>query len=251
MRMLPASRLIGVGALACVVGCSRASNDSPASGSPTPPPVATTYEAPRPPPPAAPKPNEEPRSPFHEGLAIQAADPTHVDPVEMLQQARKIALGLDEHAVLTSISALKGMTAGTVDVTGDEGVTYQFEWLYFDKSRPPGSDKVENGLWISARRGRFSVTELHRAIALSRPTYHPDPGPTPRCSARDAWMVAVRSGMPENAVASMRYAAAFPGGPGQPYVWDFRVDGHDELRREINGATCAVWDRSKRSPRRR
>jgi hypothetical protein len=205
------------------------------------------------PPPVPPAPAAaEPQSPFHDGPPVRAGDPTRVDPVELLPQARKVALGFDEHAVLTEIFATKSVTAGTVDVTGDDGVTFRFEWLYFDKSRPPGRDKVENGLSISARRGRFSVMELRRAPLLSRPRQHrPDPAPDPRCSARDAWKAAVRSGVPGNAVASMHYVGAFPGRPGLPHVWDFRVEGHDDLRRQVNGATCAIWDRSQRSPGRR
>lgn len=185
--------------------------------------------------------------PRHDGEPIHAADLTRVDPVELLPQAREIALGNDKHAVLTRIFATKGVTAGTVDVSGDSGVTFEFEWLYLDKSRPPGSDKVENGLWISARRGRFSVMELHHAFALSRPKERrPDPAPAPRCSARDAWKAAVRSGVPANAVASMRYEpAAFPPGPG-PFAWTFRVEGHDELKREVDGTTCAIVGRSPR-----
>ena len=144
---------------------------------------------------AQPKPNNAPQNPFHDGPPIEAADPTHVDPVELLPQARKIAVGLDRHAVLTRIFATKRVTAGTVDVTGDVGVTFEFEWLYFDKSRPPDSDKVENGLWAAARHGRFSVTELHRASVLSRTkAFRPDPAPDPprdQCRRRNRAVVSV------------------------------------------------------------
>lgn len=239
--------VLAVLAMAGVVGCrGRASTgsgdsatDAERSPAETPPPVATTVAQQASPPPPSP-----PKSPLHDGEPVRAADPTHVDPVELLDQARKIALRMDENAVLTRISAVKGVTAGTVDVTGDSGVTYQFEWLYFDKRRAPGDDKVENGLWISARRGRFTVMELRHASSLSRSKdRRPDPAPDPRCSARAAWKAAVRSGMPENAVAWLSYAPAFPPRAGQPYVWDFRVEGHDELRRTVDGTTCAIAKR--------
>lgn len=227
-------------------GCSGASSTGPARASSTTPPLATTYQPSRPPPGEPSTPMDAPK-PLHDGEPVVAADLTRIDPVELLPQARKIALGNDKHAVLTRIFATKGVAAGTVDVAGDGGVTYEFEWLYFDKGRPPGSDKVENGLWISARRGRFSVMELHHASALSRPKERrPDPAPDPRCSGRDAWKAAVRSGVPAIAVASMRYEpAAFPPGPG-PFAWKFRVDGHEELGREVDGTSCAIVGRSVR-----
>ena len=245
--------LVIASGLGCRRGVSTGSGGSAFDGeltsaepAPTPPPAATTIEqrtSPRPP---------TPKSPFHDGEPIQVADPAHVDPVELLDQARRIALRMDEHAVLMRISAIKGVSAGTVDVTGDGGVTYEFEWLYFDKSRPPGNDKVENGLWISARRGRFSVMELGHATSLSRTQgLRPDPAPIPRCSARAAWKAAVKSGMPETAVAWLSYAPAFPPRAGQPYVWDFRVEGHDELRRTVDGATCTIAKQSRRVPGRR
>jgi hypothetical protein len=93
-----------------------------------------------------------------------------------------------------------------VDVTGTSGVTYDFQWGYLDKTQPPGRDKVEGGLRISARGGRFQVMDVGHATMLWGPSSHrPDPAPDPRCSGRDAWKVAVGSGLPDNAVTSMRY----------------------------------------------
>jgi hypothetical protein len=173
--------------------------------------------------------------------AITVPDPHHVDPVDLLSQARRIARAHEAHAALVSIYALEGVTAGTVDITSMNAVTYDFEWRYGDPSQPPGKDDVQGGLWITAKNGRFDVMDLHHASAYAVSKNHrPDPGPDPRCSARDAWRAAVRSGVPDNAVARMRYEASFPGWAGQPYVWVFRVPAHEELRRDIDGMNCML-----------
>lgn len=160
---------------------------------------------------------------------IQAADLKHVDPLDLLAQARRIATNRDPHAVLVEIAARDDVSAGTVDVTG-RGITYEFEWYYFDKSQPPGKDTVDNKLEVFARGGRFSVREQGHAFTIRDRT---PPGQTPRCSGRNAWKAAVRSGMPENAVASIRYDAV-------RQTWTFHVDGHPELKRVVNDATCTV-----------
>lgn len=238
--------LLVLTALAASAGCSRASTrkpppdttDDPPCGTPGTAPVTSATDTPH---------NSSAGasgSAARDGEAIQATDLAHVDPAALLPQARRIAIRIDEHATLTSIFTRTGVRGGTVDLTGDGRVTYEFEWLYLDKSRPPGDDKVENGLWITAEHGLFSVMELHHASALSRPkALRSEPGPDPRCSGRDAWKAAAGNGVPENAVASLRYAPAFLGGP---YVWDLRVEGHDDLRRYLDGATCAIVDRSRR-----
>lgn len=195
------------------------------------PPVPDSVR--RPPPPPDPSPPKFPP----QGEAVHAADLHRVDATELVGQARTIARRYDQNAVLIAIRMHRGVVGGLVDVTSDDGVTFDFEWLYYDKAKPPGRDKVENALWVTARAGKFTVMETHAALSLRRST---DPGPDPQCTARAAWAAAVRAGLAENAVVSMGYAARFPGKPGQPYVWTFRVDGHDELRREIDGKTCGV-----------
>jgi hypothetical protein len=230
-----------VAALALASGCRRASTD------PTPPDDPSPNDAPavdtdttgsgRDAGPAV----DGSEDRLHAGPEIHAADLAHVDPVELLQQARAVAEGYDPHAVLVSISAHGDVTAGTVDVTAAPGITYAYEWHYFDKTRPPGKDKVENGLWIFARWGHFSVMELHRAHALSA-SHRADPGQSPRCPARDAWSAAVRGGMPQNAVASLDYDP-------RSDAWTFRVDGHGELTRVVSGATCTSGGHTAPAPR--
>jgi hypothetical protein len=171
-----------------------------------------------------------------ESNRVEAADLHHVDPAEITAQARKIALGFDDHAVLVSITVREPSTGGTVDIAGSAGISYEFQWRYLDESK----GLVEGGLVATARGGVFQLMELRSAPAfVGAKSDHPDPGPDPRCSARDAWKTAVAEGFP-GATASIRYAAQAPGRAGQPYVWSFQVPGDDKVHRDVDGASCAA-----------
>src|SRR5262249_19052810 len=117
-------------------------------------------------------------------------------------------------------------------LTSDAYVLFDYEYLYVDKSHPPAEDKKEGRLWIKASNKRFTVIQLDHAVHLGSPEpWRPDPGPDPKCSARDAWKAAVKSGMAEDAKVLLAYHAERPEGPGKPYLWTFRVEGHPELER--------------------
>jgi hypothetical protein len=166
-------------------------------------------------------------------------DLTHVDPQAIAPQARAVALRQDAHAVLVYISTSGTLDQGTLNLLGDGSVLYEFEFLYFDKSQPPGRDKREGTIWVTAKQGRFSARTLPSAISLHG-SFRSDPGPDPHCSLRNAWQKAVASGVPANAVVKARYAAAWPRGPGKPFVWSFQVDGHREFDREIDDRSCGL-----------
>jgi len=167
---------------------------------------------------------------------IRATDLSHVDPIELLSQAREVAQGHDPHVVLTTVLASHDVSGGTVDVTGQYGILYEYEAHYLDKSKPPGKDKVEKRLWVFARWGHFDVMELRTALVL-RVLGTDHPKQEPRCSGRDAWEAAVRSGLPENAVGSMRWDL-------RSGAWDFRVPGHGELTRMVSASTCNIGGKS-------
>lgn len=196
----------------------------------------------RPPPPPDPIPQKpSPR----DGEPVRAPDLHHVDVVDLVEQAREIARRYDQQAALVSIRVRDGVVGGLVDLTGAHAVHLEFAWLYYDKTKAPGRDKTEGRVWLIARGGRFTAQQLGGAHELWN---HGAAGPDPRCSARAAWTAAVRAGLPENAAVSMRYGAHFPGGPGKRYVWTLGVDGHQEMERVVDGATCAV---EGHAPRRR
>jgi hypothetical protein len=198
--------------------------------------ATSTSTAPFPPPPS-----DSTRPLREDEVLFEAADPAHVDPGELVAQARTLALRTDPRAVLTQISITPAITGGVVDVRpGSSWGFYTFEYSYFDKSRPVGKDKIEGMITISGAGPRFRVTKTSITMRLHIPGFDPAGAPDPRCSMRSAWQAAVKSGVPSAAVASVTYVEAWPPGSGKPFVWSFRVDGHNELNREIHGATCAV-----------
>jgi hypothetical protein len=165
---------------------------------------------------------------------VDAPDLHHVDPAEIAAQARKIALDFEERAVLVSITVSEPMPGGTVDVAGSGGISYEYQWRYMDNTK----GVVEGGLVATATTGIFQLREKkHAKLFVGARNDHPDPGPDPRCSLRDAWKAAVTAGLPAAAAVAVKYAAEPPGHAGQPYVWTFQAPGHDHV---IDGATCAV-----------
>ena len=149
-------------------------------------------------------------------------------------QARKIALGWDEHAELVRITIPEVATGGTVDITGSNAIVFDFQWRYMDDSK----GVVEGGLVATARVGMFQLREKkHAKLFVGTKADHPDPGPDPRCSLRDAWKAAVTAGLPAGGTVSVKYAAEPPGHAGLPYVWMFKAAGHEHM---IDGATCGA-----------
>lgn len=170
-------------------------------------------------------------------------DPAHVDPGELVAQARTLALRADPHAVLISINIYPAITGGAVDVRPDSSWGYySFEYSYFDKSRPVGQDKIEGTIAVSGIGRRFRVGKTNIATRSHLPGFDPAGAPDPRCSMRKAWQAAVQSGVPGDAVAFLTYTAGSPRFSGPPFAWSVRIDGHPELRRAVDGSTCAVID---------
>jgi hypothetical protein len=234
-KILPARARRGAALAACVLawtGCTPDRPDCTGTGEAR----TDTSALPGPPhePPIAAPASSEPIHLGPEEVALQAADLTRVDPQEIARQARAIALHEEPRAVLVGITAHGAVTAGTVDIKGGGSVLFDYQYRYFEKNRPPGADKVEGTLWVHAVRSRFAVRHVPGAMLLS---VRPDPAPEPRCSARSAWKAVVQSGVPENAVASLRYGERRG---GEPFLWSFDVEGHPELARQVDGATCAL-----------
>jgi hypothetical protein len=119
---------------------------------------------------------------------------------------------------------------------------YTFEYSYFDKSRPAGEDKIEGTITVSGYGSHFRVSTRNHATFSHFPGANPAGGADPRCTMRQAWQAAVQSGVPGNAVASVSYTRGSPMSMDRPFVWSFRIDGHSELRRSVDGSTCSVVD---------
>jgi hypothetical protein len=69
---------------------------------------------------------------------------------------------------------------------------------------------------------------------------------TPRCTSDRMWKTAVANGVPANSIADIHLYNNGVFTPKSPLVWSVRVDGHDELRREVDAHTCALADKAAR-----
>jgi hypothetical protein len=182
-------------------------------------------------------------------VALRVADPRRVDVLEVYPQAKALALRLEPGASLVSIRA-SHVRGGTLDLTGDGRISMDFEFKGVDPTKPPGQDSIEKSIGV----------EISNRIAVARVragAHRLDGGrslPDPECPTTRAWRTAVESGVADNAVATLLYYDNRPFSPASPTVWSLRVDGHDEMRREIDGRTGALvkrWDQPSRGSARR
>lgn len=162
------------------------------------------------------------------GTRVSAPDLTKVDGLDLLKQARSAAQQMNPHAVLSSMHFPR-VVGGTIDVAGGALAYFTFGYKYRDKTKPPGEDTVKGSISVSLRKGAFTVISSHgseRRLA------------EPACNTKDMWASAVKSGVPNNAVATVHYYQR--GWRNKAGIWSVRVDGHSEYRRDIDGKTCAL-----------
>jgi len=165
---------------------------------------------------------------------IAAQDLEHVDLADIVKQARPIALHLDGRLKLIGAHA-QTFNGGFVDTTAASAAEVSFERDEKDPSLPPGRDKTDVKLvWVTADRGSFLVSGRHESSWGS----WAGPGvDDPRCSSQAAWRVMLRSHVPANTVAELRLDS-----DGHMAFWRLDVEGHSELRREVDAKTCRlVW----------
>lgn len=215
---------------------------------PEPPPEPSAVEAPTTwttPPLASDEPKSPPSSEPHVGFSgdlewevpIEAADMTAVDVGELYAQARTVAVRLQSDAKFTGITAFE-TTHGKADLSGEGRVLYKFESVTLDPTQPAGKDSVERAIDVTAQRGK--LRGARRNWPASKLEHFGGALQPPVCTGSQVWAVAVKSGVPEDAVAMLLYYDDTPFRAGGPWVWSVRVAGHDELRREIDGQTCAM-----------
>jgi hypothetical protein len=175
---------------------------------------------------------------------VKVADPKHADVTDLLAQARTAIEKTRPGAKLTSCSFfdLKG---GTVDLEAGRGDIhhhggFNFNYSVRDPSKPPGQD-VSAGMLVVA----LYYDEIH-VVDTPTPAIVADMQGAignPKCSSRDAWASAVKSGMPPDAIATIHLQDHTVFTPASPLIWRFSVEGHTELDRDIDANTCAVLKR--------
>ncbi|MCC6527528.1 MAG: hypothetical protein IT373_33080 [Polyangiaceae bacterium] len=213
-------------------------NEAPNTLAPPRPDFTPSRSAgPRPAPPTV-RSSDPPADPTGRSVPISVPDAANAELAGVLEQARALALSLDERVGLVTLGVEHMTAAGGVDLTRDMALYASFGFHELDPTKAPGADLVEVGVSITSSAslcGEVPAPCLRgRLQDSSRLELGARPRPLPACSLADAWRAAHASGVPENAVATATYG--FWEGP--PQLWTFEVAGHGELRRDIDGATC-------------
>jgi hypothetical protein len=171
---------------------------------------------------------------------IELEDLTRVDPQQLFGPAKQLANKLEPQAELGSgfpVTTHGDLIGGTIDLAGAGRIHFDYEYRYLDEKKPPGDDVVQGSIVVIAQRGHLTATrELRTVMHLEGHGVIPDP----TCTVSRAWLAAVASGVPATAIARVMYYDNEPTTKGGPYVWSFRIRGHDEYRREIDGLSCAL-----------
>ncbi len=165
------------------------------------------------------------------GTAIDAADKKHVDLTDLIRQARAVALKANPRAVLTT-AVIQKTVGGLVDTTGDNTADLGFSWSYHDTTKPAGADLVQGHMTFAVYGGSFRTVTMPNAMGMEKAI------PDPACTSQKAWAAGVASGVPSNAIGQMHLYDNSSFSPKSPIVWSIRVEGHDELRREIDAKDC-------------
>jgi hypothetical protein len=190
--------------------------------------AVSTHRTPRPPPPIT-------IPDFPVGPAADPAKPTgsKMDIADLVKQAKTTALATEPHATKFSSAVCFQVQGGLVDTGQMNACSIDFSFRFQDSSKPPGKDMNEGSVMVHVANGAMTpqtMNAFYKEKDLAIPT----------CSSKDAWAAAVKSGVPDNAIATMHIYDNSPFSPKAPTVWSVRVDGHDEYRREIDVTNCAV-----------
>jgi len=183
---------------------------------------------------------------------VAASDPTAVEPADIIRQAIARAKRIDPSAKLVG-AHFPELINGLVDLSRNNWANYnafvKFEYRRIDSSKPPGEDVIQGGFNITAKKNGFGVWAHSKghATKLTGSYKAAFPLPIPRCTAKQAWKVAIESGVPSNAKTNVHWGKVNPFEPDQQTQWSFTVKGHNKYRREIDATTCTLlrtWDAS-------
>lgn len=169
-----------------------------------------------------------------------------LDLTEVMLQASALAIAENPQAHLMAANFYRVRAARTTLADGD--VTLAYQYRYQDATRAPGEDIVGGSIAVNARAGRLWASQYgtstgfldayERAKKEGKPLSSVfRPLPQPACTSVKAWEAAQASGMPENAVARWQLRPVMR---KDQFIWHIEVEGHDELTRDIDAATCAV-----------
>jgi hypothetical protein len=178
---------------------------------------------------------------------LQVKNGEHADLTEMLGFARTKAAEKRAGAKLVGINAF-GLHHGTADLDHRVDTAYfiyEFEFIGFDKSKPPGQDKIEETISVDVRGHDATVSVSPMAMHLKTPDVFGGELPPPGCPSKKAFEAAVASGVPDNAIARISYESEHG---TKRTTWTIWVDGHDDYRRVVDATTCTIAKKDGAGP---
>jgi hypothetical protein len=168
------------------------------------------------------------------GVPLRVPNLRAVDPVDIIRQARAEACRRQPNCALT-YAFIGGVAAGTIDTTGNSAnVLLTVAFRATDPTKPPGQDIIDAGFNIRVRSGKLYLDD---GAGGSRPN---PSWPDPNCTFSNAWRAAVASGVASNAIVDIYYRDGFGKSAERKVVWSVSVNGHPELSRQIDSATCEI-----------
>ncbi len=181
---------------------------------------------------------------------VVAKDLTKVEPADIIRQAVKQAKKVEPRAKMIR-GHFTELSGGLMNLEDESKGFVTFEYRWSDSSKPAGKDVVEGSFYINSDKGGFRVwahNKNQNAASNWRDAERAKayPVPIPTCTVAQAWAVAVKSGVPANAISTVHWSKVGAFSPDRRMQWSFRVEGHDEYRREIDAKTCKLlrrWDK--------
>ncbi len=129
-----------------------------------------------------------------------------------------MAKKLDPGAELSGIDIEDPIQRGLVDLSKNQSIVFSFDYREKTSLGDISVDVTQNSLQAT----RVPHIGVGERLA------------DPKCKVGEAWKAATRAGVSPESSATFRY------GDGGRGTWLLEVPGRPELRREIDGQTCAV-----------
>ncbi|MBM4358396.1 MAG: hypothetical protein FJ096_09840 [Deltaproteobacteria bacterium] len=164
--------------------------------------------------------------------------PKLVDAADVIEAA--VAEARKSYPDATFVGAnFHDVRGGMIDINAQNAGSARFAYRRVDASKPAGKDVEAGSFHIMVKEGQYSVWALHTGHGA---TLQDSGLALPKCRGAAAWKTAVESGVPADAHAKLHLDVAMSsrGTDAKAGEWSFRVDGHDDYRREIDAQTCAL-----------
>ena len=172
---------------------------------------------------------------------LQAPDPSAVDPLAVVPQARTLARRLVPTELTLGCGfpiVARFVDHGRVDLRpgGRAGsVTVTFVAVRSTQAHAG----IDTTVSVTATDGELNATRMQTYSSCDEKLR---PLPMPSCPVVRAWSTVVASGVPSDMLATVTYSL-FAGDPRSLPAWSFDFPHHNEYWRDVDPQTCALLSR--------